>query len=444
MKSYQILFLLLLISISVFPQSEENEQSIKSGWNFGALPAITFDNDLGFQYGAFVNLFDYGDGSRYPNYEHSLYLEVSRYTKGSGVYRFYYDSDQLIKDVQTSMDLSYLTDQTYDFYGFNGYDAVFNRNWIDEDAADYRTRMFYKYDRKLFRWKIDLQGKIATGRFRWIAGFNFLNFKIDKVKLEKLNEGKSGSDVLPDVPGLYEHYIDWGIIKEEEADGGFVPTFKGGLVWDTRDNKPNPMKGIWAEAVLLVSPNILGAESSFSKLSLTHRQYFTIIPDDLSLAYRIAWQTTLSGNVPFYYQSQVITSVMKGATSEGLGGSKTLRGIRRNRVVGDGVLLANVELRWKFARFQLLNNNFYLGLNGFVDFGQVTDKIEFVNPLSPEMSSIRYADYFEDHAEQMHISYGAGLRIAMNQNFIIALDYGIAADERDGDSGFYMGLNYLF
>ncbi|WP_159518950.1 Omp85 family outer membrane protein [Sunxiuqinia indica] len=444
MKSYQILFLLLLIRVSVFSQSGKNEQTIKSGWNFGALPAITFDNDLGFQYGAFVNLFDYGDGSRYPNYGHSLYLEVSRYTKGSGVYRFYYDSDQLIQGVQTSMDLSYLTDQAYDFYGFNGYDAVFNKNWIDEDAADYRTRMFYKYDRNLFRWKIDLQGKITNERVRWIAGFNFLNFKIDKVNLEKLNEGKSGSDVLPDVPGLYEHYIDWGIIKEEEADGGFVPTFKGGLVWDTRDNKPNPMKGIWAEAVLLISPNILGAESSFSKLSLTHRQYFTIIPDDLSLAYRIAWQTTLSGDVPFYYQSQVITSVMKGATSEGLGGSKTLRGIRRNRVVGDGFLLGNVELRWKFARFQLLNNNFYLGLNGFFDFGQVTDKIEFVNPLSPEMSSIRYGDYFKDHAEQMHISYGAGLRIAMNQNFIIALDYGIAADERDGDSGFYMGLNYLF
>ncbi len=444
MKSYQILFLLLLIAISVFPQSGKNEQTIKSGWNFGALPAITFDNDLGFQYGAFVNLFDYGDGSRYPNYEHSLYLEVSRYTKGSGIYRFYYDSDQLIKGVQTSMDLSYLTDQAYDFYGFNGYDAAFNKNWIDEDAADYRTRMFYKYDRKLFRWKIDLQGKITNERFRWIAGFNFLNFKIEKVNLKKLNEGKSGSDILPDVPGLYERYIDWGIIEEEEADGGFVPTFKGGLVWDTRDNKPNPMKGIWAEAVLLISPNVMGAESSFSKLSLTHRQYFTIIPDDLSLAYRIAWQTTLSGDVPFYYQSQVITSVMKGATSEGLGGSKTLRGIRRNRVVGDGVLLGNVELRWKFARFQFLNNNFYLGLNGFVDYGQVTDKIEFVNPLSPEMSSIRYSDYFEDHVEQMHISYGAGLRIAMNQNFIIALDYGIAADERDGDSGFYMGLNYLF
>jgi hypothetical protein len=32
----------------------------------------------------------------------------------------------------------------------------------------------------------------------------------------------------------------------------------------------------------------------------------------------------------------------------------------------------------------------------------------------------------------------------MNQNFILAVDYGKAADNRDGTSGFYVGLNYLF
>jgi hypothetical protein len=44
----------------------------------------------------------------------------------------------------------------------------------------------------------------------------------------------------------------------------------------------------------------------------------------------------------------------------------------------------------------------------------------------------------------MHYSVGGGLRLAMNQNFIAALDYGIALDKQDGDSGIYIGLNYLF
>ena len=437
MKRTVFIVLLIIIMMEAFPQDEIT----KNGWNFGALPTITFDSDLGFQYGALVNLYDYGDGTDYPSYNHSLYFEVSRFTKGSGINRFYYDSDKLIKGLRTSVDLSFLTDQAYDFYGFNGFDAIYNPEWIDDTDQDYITRMYYKYDRKMFRFKVDLQGKISGDQFRWAAGVNFLNFKIGSVNLDKLNKGKDGDDILPDVQGLYDKYQDWGVISEEEADGGFVPNVKAGLVYDTRDNRPNPMKGMWTEMVIEGAPDFLGAESSFAKLSLTHRQYFTIVPRDLSLAYRLSYQTTIAGHAPFYYQTQVITSEMKGATSEGLGGGTTLRGILRNRIVGDGYFLGNLEARWKFVRFQFINNNFYLGLNGFMDFGQVTKKIE----VDPKVGFIPQEQaYFDEGAEKMHFSYGAGLRIAMNENFIIKVDYGMAANEKDGSSGIYIGLNYLF
>jgi hypothetical protein len=439
MKKFLVVQLFSLLLFTAYSQ----EEITKTGWNFGALPTITFDSDLGFQYGALVNLYNYGDGSNYPNYNHSLYFEISRFTKGSGINRFYYDSDELIKGLRTSVDLSFLTDQAYDFYGFNGYDAVYNPSWIDDQSANYISRMYYKYDRKMFRFKVDLQGKISGEKFRWAGGVNLLNFKIGSVDLDKLNKGKKGDDILPDVPGLYEKYQDWGILGEEEKDGGFVPTLKAGLVYDSRDNRPNPMKGIWTEMAIEGAPEFLGAESSFVKLSLTHRQYFTIVPRDLSLAYRLNYQTTIGGHTPFYYQTQVITSEMKGATSEGLGGGSTLRGILRNRVVGDGFFLGNVEARWKFARFQFINNNFYLGLNGFLDFGQVTKKIDVKDYLSYTGG---YTDdnYFDIGAEKMHYSYGAGLRISMNENFIIKVDYGMAADKRDGTSGIYIGMNYLF
>lgn len=437
MKKLQLVLVLAFIFTQVYSQDELS----KDGWNFGALPTITYDTDLGFQYGALVNLYNYGDGSRYPNYDHSLYFEVSRFTKGSGINRFYYDSDRLIKGLQTSVDISLLSDQAYDFYGFNGYDAIIIPEWIDDESADYISRMYYKYDRKMFRFKVDLQGKLGEGKLNWAAGVNLLNFKVNSIDYEKLNKGKEGSDLLPEVPGLFEKYQDWGIISAEEADGGFVPTFKAGLVFDSRDNKPNPMKGIWTEAVFVGSPEFLGGESSFAKLSLIHRQYFTLIPKDLSLAYRLSYQLTIAGEAPFYYQTQMITSVLKGASSEGLGGSSSLRGVRRNRMVGDGYFLGNVEARWKFVRFQFINNNFYLGLNGFLDFGMITQKmdVERIATFLPQSEG-----YFDDGAEKMHFSYGAGFRIAMNENFIIKVDYGMAADERDGDSGIYIGLNYLF
>lgn len=438
MKKVVVLFMLIVFANSI---SAQDNVVTKSGWNFGALPTITFDTDLGFQYGALVDLYNYGDGTRFPNYNHKLYFEVSRFTKGSAINRFYYDSDRLIEGLQTTFDISYLTDQAYDFYGFNGYDAVVNAGWFDMDSPDYISRMFYKYDRSLFRLKLDVQGRLAGENTRWIGGFNLQNFKIASVDVEKLNKGKDEADMLPPQNGLFEKYQHWGIISEDEADGGFVPTLKAGLVYDTRDNRPNPMKGMWTEAVVEGAPGFLGAESSFAKLALIHRQYFTLIPNDLSFVYRLAYQTTIAGDVPFYYQSQVMTSFLTSALSEGLGGAKTIRGIYRNRVVGDGFFYGNLEMRWKFVRFNFIKNNFYLGLNGFTDFGQVTNKIS-VDPKNATISNRNV--YFKDNAETLHISYGAGLRIAMNENFVISVDYGRAVKEQDGTSGMYIGLNYLF
>lgn len=445
MRKIYLFVVLAVVSQLVIAQNQQNDVLIKKNWNFGALPTITFDTDLGFQYGALVNLYNYGDGSRYPKYNHSLYFEVSRFTKGSGINRFYYDSDQLIKGLQTSFDLSYLSDQAYDFYGFNGYDAVYQPDWIDTKSGEYKTRMFYKYDRKLFRMKVDLQGKLYGDHFRWISGFNLQNFRIGSVNLVKLNKGKKGDDVLPNVDGLYEKYQQWGVISAKEANGGFVPTIKAGAVYDSRDNRPNPMKGVWTEAVVEGAPEFLGAESSFLKLSVIHREYFTLVPEKLSFVYRIAYQSTLAGKTPFYYQSQVITSVLTGALSEGLGGAKTLRGVLRNRVVGDGFVYGNTELRWKVTRFNWINNNFYIGLNAFADFGKVTKKIptQFKYTGATGYYSVD-PEYNNPNGEKMHFSFGSGLRIVMNENFVIAADYGMATDKQDGTSGMYIGLNYLF
>ena len=107
------------------------------------------------------------------------------------------------------------------------------------------------------------------------------------------------------------------------------------------------MKGIWTEIGIEASQIHGKRLAIISKFYFTHRQYFTLIPKDLAFVYRLGYQTTISGDVPFFYQSQVITSVLTGATSEGLGGSSTLRGIWRNRVIGDGILYGNIELRWK-------------------------------------------------------------------------------------------------
>ncbi len=457
MKRPLILLFTALFTISLAAQEKQEqadkngkEKKIKTGWNFGILPAIAFDTDMGFQYGGLIDLYYYGKGDLFPDYYHKFYFEISRYTKGSGIYRFNYESPKLIPGVRLATDLSFLPDDAYDFYGFNGYDAVYNRSWANSSengGADYLSRMFYKQTRYLLRFKNDFVGKLAGDHLFWNAGFDIQNFDVDSVNVNKFNKGKS-SDVLPFVsqqPGLFEYYQEWGIIKPSEAKGGLINTVKLGLAYDSRDNRPNPMKGIWTEAGFEVSPEFLGSAASFGKFYITHRQYFTLIPNDLSFAYRLGYQQTVFGTVPFYYQTQIITSVMRGAYSEGLGGSKNLRGILRNRVVGDGVFYGNAELRWKAARFSFIKQEWYLGLNAFSDFGMVTDKIKVIPPDQSSMpAGYTVSQFFDPGAESLHVSAGAGLRLVMNYNFILAVDMGKALNKQDGTMGLYIGLNYLF
>jgi outer membrane protein assembly factor BamA len=437
---------MLVLSVSA------QEKKVKTGWKFGgALPAVTFDSDLGFQYGALVEFFNYGDGSTYPDYFDHTYTEVSHFTKGSGIYRFMYESNHLIKGVHMTSDLSYLPDQANHFYGFNGYESVFNKMWMDDKLADpsYKTRMFYRNERNQFRFKNDFQGKLSGEHIKWSAGFAFQNFETKSVDIDKLNKGKDVQlPSITDQPGLYERYQALGLISANEADGGWVNTVKAGVAWDSRDNRPNPMKGLWSEIGIEVAPKFLGNDWGFSKLYITHRQYFTLIEKDLSLAYRIGYQATLTGKTPFFYQSQVITSMLTGATSEGLGGASTLRGVLRNRVMGDAFILGNIELRWKPVYFKFLKQDCYLGLNGFYDFGRVTKNIEMPADLSSNFGSLyeteSYSDYFKPGTEKFHQSAGVSIMLAMNQNFVISIDIGKAFNEQDGNIGFSIGLNYLF
>jgi outer membrane protein assembly factor BamA len=455
MKKTILIIILTIFVLSLYAQEtqvsgEKKEPKIKDGWNMGVLPTITYDTDLGFQYGALVNLFNYGKGDIYPKYYQSLYFEVSRYTKGSGIYRFMFDSEHLIPGIRWTSDLSYLTDQAYDFYGFNGYESVYNKSWVDQDmngGADYKSRMYYRMARNLFRFKNDFHGKLSGDRLLWNAGLTFQKFNISSVNIDKLNKNKDPEDMLPsvtDVPGIYELYTQqWNIISPEDADGGWINALKLGVVYDSRDNRSNPWKGIWTEAGIETSQKFLGSEATFGKLYFTHRQFITLVQKKLTFAYRLGYQQTIFGDVPFYYQSQVIVSLLRGATSEGLGGSKSLRGIKRNRVIGDGFAYGNAELRWRAARFSFINQNWYLGINLFSDFGLVTDKIKFTIPSDLGLG-YEQSDYFNPGAETLHFSAGLGLRLVMNENFIISADFGKAFNEQDGGIGFYMGLNYMF
>jgi len=303
--------------------------------------------------------------------------------------------------------------------------------------------MFYRHDRKVLRLRSDFQGKIIGKKFRWLAGFEYNDFKLATVDIDRLNKGKSDADKLPDTPLLYDKFVDWGVISEKEKNGGKHTMFKFGLVFDTRDNEPNPMRGVWSEIILLTAPSFTGNRPSYTKLAITHKQYLTLVDEVLNLAIRLSYQPQIGGKIPFYALPYVYNTNIN-ILRDGLGGAKTMRGILRNRVVGKDMFYGNVEMRWKFFRAILKrNDNIYLALSVFSDFGQVTRDYKFNYDNSSREASEWFA---KGSSEKMHISYGVGISGALNYNFVAHVNYGRAVDRngKDGKSGLYIGLNYLF
>ena len=433
--------------------ASDSVKHVKTGFSFGALPAVAYGSDIGFKYGALANFYLYGDGSTYPKYLHSFYVEWHQTTKGSGLKQFVYDSEYLIPKIRLTAEASHFTEKNLDFYGFNGYRAWYDPDFIEtEKNGDpispdkFFSRVFYSHERKVLRLRSDFQGQIIGKKFRWLAGYEFNQFKVATVDIGKLKKKDEDEKKYPDVPLLYDKFVEWGVIPEEEAKGGNHNMFKIGLVYDTRDNEPNPMRGMWSEIIFLASPSFGGKEKSFNKLVLTHRHYFTLAPEVLNLAVRLSYQPKIGKNsIPFYALPYVYSTNIN-ILRDGLGGAKTMRGILRNRIVGEDLFFGNVELRWKFL--QIYKKNYiYLALSPFLDFGQVTGEYEFKpNAKYDAETDIRLKDWFTkgDKKDSMHFSYGAGISVAFNHNFVVHVNYGLAAKEQDGKSGLYIGLNFLY
>ena len=241
---------------------------------------------------------------------------------------------------------------------------------------------------------------------------------------------------------LYDRYVAYGLIRPQEKEGGTTIYLKTGLVYDTRDNEAAPNRGLWSEILLLSAPSFLGNHPyAFVKLAITHRQYVSLVKKRLVAACQLSYQGTIGGTTPYYIMPYIYSSYALTTKPDGLGGARTIRGVLRNRITGDGVAFGNVELRWKFLRSVVMKQNLYLGLTAFLDGGMaVQDHKIYSNTVPEDQKSF----YFKQNSDRLHLATGVGLRIAINENFIISADYGVAISKQDGTSGFYLGIGNIF
>ena len=427
------------------------QEIIKKGISFGPLPIIAFDQDRGLQYGGLLNLFDFGDGSYYPNPRQQWYIEYSRFTKGSQQFFLTYDTRNLIPNVRMSLAATIMMDQAMDFYGYNGYQAIYQADsvnyWQDrnnKDGMPYEyMSAFYRLDRRAINLKADFVGRLPWKNWFWQGSYLFSNYRYRPIDRAIINKGKPLNEQFPDhAKTLYEKYMDWGIIPEKEEGGGFVSAPRMGLMYDSRDFEPAPSRGIWAEANLTMAPKFLGTTHAFNRYMLIWRQYIPIANEQLVLAYRLNYQGTIGSYLP-YYMMPVFSTIGREWERDGLGGYRTIRGIMRGRVQGLDMAFFNAELRWRFVHFTAARQNVYLALNTFVDGGMITRSYD--NSFRGSGDRTMFDKYVNPNARNaMHAAAGGGFRIAINQNFIIAVDYARPFNKQDGTGGLYVNTGYLF
>ena len=428
--------------VCVEAQDSTGSENIRKGWTFGVLPSFAYDADLGLQLGVLSNVYYFGDGAVYPDYYHSFFAEVATTSKHYGLFRFAYDSKYLIPKHRLSIDLTYMPDQMCDFYGFNGYESEYVEAYTDSDSPEYITRAYYKMKRDLFRFSGDLQGEISKPWY-WNVGLGLLWYNIGSVDVDRLNKyTKNEVDELPDTATLYDIYRYTGGIKDDEAEGGVHPYIHAGITYDTRNRQQNPERGIYADALFSYYA-ALGNMSDYNnvKFNANWRQYIKLGTPRVILAYRLGTQLNVAGESPFYLNTYINQLYMQRVIYEGLGGANSIRGIMRNRILARGVVYANAELRLQVARFKIGKELFYIGLNPFMDAGMVAQ------PYEDYMRTIEPTEAIENsRLHDLHLSAGCGLKVAMNENFVLSVDWATALDKQDNGkvSNLYIKMGYMF
>jgi hypothetical protein len=209
MKKRSLLFLGIVFGFNVFAQNDtiivekqdnitivekQNDTTIvgkknkkdiiKKGISFGPLPVVAYDQDKGFQYGALLNLYDYGDGSYYPHPKQQWYIEASAYTKGTQQYFLTYDTKHLIPKVRMSLATTVVFDKAMDFYGYNGYQSNYQHDsvkyWSKKKdktgmSPEYMTA-FYRLERLAVTAKADFVGDIWNKKLFWQASYYYYLF----------------------------------------------------------------------------------------------------------------------------------------------------------------------------------------------------------------------------------------------------------------------------
>ncbi|MEW5855374.1 MAG: BamA/TamA family outer membrane protein, partial [Myxococcota bacterium] len=223
--------------------------------------------------------------------------------------------------------------------------------------------------------------------------------------------------------------------------GGTTSMPQLGVVFDTRDHEPAPTFGIFSEVSARVSSRAWGSGYDWFGVNATFRGYAPLTPSrNIVLAMRFI-ADMMFGNVPFYEQNSI------GGSDQitGLGGERSIRGIRASRFRGKGKFIFTPEFRATWVTFNLPlgklgSPEIDIGNTAYIDVGKVISEWP-----TAAVSATGVVVTEHDHRPFNELVYGAGagLRIGINRVFILKGDVAVSPLE-PGSPGIYLNVGHVF
>lgn len=417
-KQY-IFFVILLFSCN-FLYSQNDSLKKDSKTSFGGVPILSYDADLGLRYGAVVNYFKYNDRNS-ENYSENVFLKVFNTTSKSFQIQSVYETDNLFKKAKTFIEATYLNDKSYDFYGYNGHQSIYNPGFENPLHQSYLNENFYSIHRELTRFRFDYQRHLKSPYLRLLVGFTF----------NKLTIKHDQSDT-----SLYAFYNNLDLIQNDEIKGGLINYVSVGMVYEKRNNQNYCSKGKWFESFLVISPSLISTES-YSKYIISLRSYDKISNSKFILMSRASVQLRTSGIIPSYLKSTYFDTKLN---QDGLGGAFNLRGFSRNRIVSDGFGLLNLEIRRNVYQTKFKKTIIDCDLSFFSDNALILQD----HKIKKESISIQdQLKHFNFNFNYHYSTIGLGAYFILNKNNVISLNYGVPLITNT-KGAIYIGSSFLF
>lgn len=402
-------------------------------FEFGLLPALNYNSDLGVGFGAVGTLVEFAEGYNPYKWRVQATIFFSMRDQGSGLeiplqsHSLELDQPGLLKgDLRLRFRLAFNRQSNTGYYGLGS-------NAPDESSPPDVDPTRTQYDRvfpevvgtaRIRLWsepvsvgKRRLELFVGTSfRYTWFDLFEDSRLALDAEQARL--EGGRLSELLV---GVEDHAL-WMV--------------QAGLLWDTRDREFDPHRGAFHELSVRASPGI-DASLDFLGFALIARFFIPIIRDRLVLATRTAADMLL-GDAPVYELSNFGAFEPESAP----GGGRSLRGVPLQRFHGKLKLLQSLELRGRIVPFRIATQRFMLGAAAFVDAGRVWADFEGGRVDVRQVDGTVTRRRLDDDLAAFELGVGAGARIRWGETFIIRVDF--AYSPTLDTLGFYIDIGDAF